>query len=83
MSEISYNNTKHSVTKIAPFYAYYRYALRINRVADIKFRSPASEMYGHITSGLHKLLSPLLEVVTESTANCYNKKWQSIENFRK
>jgi hypothetical protein len=62
MAELTYNNSKHSATKITPFDANYGYEPRTNWPTDIQFRNPASAMYGHYMTVLHKRLSEQLEV---------------------
>jgi len=47
MAEFAYNNSKHSATKISPFYPNYRYEPRTNWRMEIQFGNPALEMYGH------------------------------------
>jgi transposase InsO family protein len=47
MAEYAYNNSKHSTTKISPFYANYGYEPRTNWTTEIAFRNPASELYSH------------------------------------
>jgi hypothetical protein len=83
MAEFAYNNSKHSATKLTPFYANYGYEPRTNWQTNIQFRNPASEMYGHYMTGVHKRLSEQLEVVSESMAKYYDKKRRSIEKFKK
>jgi len=83
MVEFAYNNSKHSTTKITPFYANYGYEPRTYWPTDIQFRNPVSQMYGHYMTAVHKRLSDQLETVYDSLAKYYNKKRQSIERFEK
>ena len=83
MAEFAYNNSKHSATKISPFYANYGYEPRTNWPTDIQFRNPASEMYGHYMTEVHKKLSAQLETVRSSMAKYYDRKRRSIESFKK
>jgi hypothetical protein len=73
MAEFAYNNSKHSATKITPFYANYGFEPRTNWPTDIWVRNPATEMNGHYMTVLHKRLSEQLEVARESMDKYYNK----------
>ena len=44
MVEYAYNNSKHSSTKISPFYANYGFEPRLNWPTEIHFQNPASEL---------------------------------------
>jgi len=83
MAEFVYNNSKHSATKISPFYANYGYEPRTNWPTDIQFRNPASEIYGHYMTGVHQKLSTQLENVRSSMGKYYDRKRRSIESFKK
>lgn len=83
MAEFPYNNSKHSATKITPFYANYGDEPRTNWPTNIQFGNPALEMYGNFTTGVHKRLSKQLEAVQESMAKYYNRKRRLIEKFKK
>ena len=53
MVEFVYNNSKHWGMKILPFDVNYFYEPRTNWPTDIRFRNPASEMYGHYMTVVH------------------------------
>jgi hypothetical protein len=63
MAEFAYNNSKHSATKISPFYTDYGYEPSTNWPAEIQFTNPVSEMYGHYMTNVHTKLSTQLESV--------------------
>jgi len=73
MAEFAYNNSKHSATKISPFYTNHGYEPRTNWPMDIQFRNPASEMYGHYMTSVHTKLSAQLKIVRNSMAKYYDK----------
>jgi len=83
MAEFAYNNSKHSATKISPFYANYGYEPRTNWPTDIQFKNPSSEMYGHYMTEVHKKLSTQLENTRSLMAKYYDRKRRSIESFKK
>ena len=56
MAEYAYNSSKHSATKISPFYANYGFKPRTIWPTKIKFRNPASELYGHYMNDIQKNL---------------------------
>jgi len=45
MAEYAYNNSKHSSTKIPPFYTNYGFEPRTTWPTEIQFKNPASELY--------------------------------------
>jgi len=61
MAEYAYNNSKHSATKISPFYANYGIKARTSWPTEIQFRNAASEIYGHYMTEVHKRLKARLE----------------------
>jgi len=83
MAEYAYNNSKHSTTKISPFYANYGFEARASWPTEIQFRNPASEMYGHYMTGVHKQLKDRLEVAVEAMKKNYNKKRKEVAPFKK
>jgi hypothetical protein len=83
MAEFTYNNSKHSATKISPFYANYGYEPRKNWPTNIQFRNPASEMYGHYKTGIHEKLLGQLEVAQSTMAKYYDRKRRSIESVKR
>jgi hypothetical protein len=83
MAEYAYNNSKHSVTKISPFYANYRFEARTTWPTEVQFRNPASEMYGHYMTGVHKQLKDRLEEAVETMKKYYNKKRKEVVPFKK
>jgi len=60
MAKYAYNNSKHSVTKISPFYANYGYEPRTNWPTEIQFQNPASELYSHYMTSIHDKLKERL-----------------------
>jgi hypothetical protein len=83
MAEYAYNNSKHSATKISPFYTNYRFEPRTNWPTEVQFRNPASELYGHYMTSVHSKLSNQLKVSIEAMRKYYDKKRKSIEPFAK
>jgi transposase InsO family protein len=83
MAEYAYNNSKHSTTKISPFYANYGFEPRTNWPTEIQFRNLASELYGHYMNTVHSNLSKWLEESIESMRRNYNKKRKDIEPIKK
>jgi len=83
MAEYAYNNPNHSATKITPFYANYGYEPRSSWPTEVHFRNPASGMYGHYMTSVYDKLRNQLEEVRETMSKYYNKKWKSIERFKK
>jgi len=83
MAEYAYNNSKHSVTKISPFYANYGFEARTTWPTEIQFRNPASEMYGHYMTGVHKRLTERLKEAVETMKKHYNKRRKEIAPFKK
>ena len=83
MAEYANNNSKHSSTKISPFYANYGFEPRTTWPTEIQFRNPASELYGHYMTGIHTKLKERLSEAMESMKKNYNKKRKSIEPFKK
>jgi len=82
MAEYAYNNSKHSATKISPFYANYGYEPRTSWPTDIQFRNPASVLYGHYMNVVHKKLSEQLAITIEAMRKNYDKKRKDIEPFK-
>jgi len=83
MAEYAYNNSKHSATKISPFYANYGFEPRTSWPTEIQFRNPASEFYGHYMTSIHTKLKERLSEATESMKKNHNKKKKSVEPFKK
>jgi len=83
MAEYAYNNSKHSSTKISPFYANYGFEPRTTWPTDIRFKNPASELYGHYMTNIHTKLKERLIEAMESMKKNYNKKRKSVEPFAK
>jgi hypothetical protein len=83
MAEYAYNNSKHSSTKISPFYANNGFEPRTNWPTDIQFRNPASELYGHYMNTVQLKLSKQLEQSIEAMRKYYDKKRKLIEPFQK
>ena len=61
MAQYAYNNSKHSATKISPFYSNYGFEPQTNCPTELQFRNSASELYGHYMTSVHKKLSRQLE----------------------
>jgi hypothetical protein len=83
MAEYAYNNSKHSVTKISPIYANYGFEARTSWPTEIQFRNPASEMYGHYMTEVHKRLKERLEDAIEAMKKHYNKRRKEVVPFKK
>jgi iron-sulfur cluster repair protein YtfE (RIC family) len=83
MAEYTYNNSKHSATKISPVYANYRFEARTSWPTEVQFRNPASEMYSHYMTGVHNRLRERLEESVELMKKHYNKKRKDIVPLEK
>jgi hypothetical protein len=83
MADYAYNSSKHSVTKISPFYAKYGFEARTSWPTEIQFRNPASEMYGHYMTEVHKRPEERLGDAVEAMKKHYNKKRKDVVPFRK
>jgi len=73
MAEYTYNNLKHTSTKISPFYAYYGYGPWTNWPTKIKFRNPESELYGQYMICVNEKLKERLAQLVELIKKNYNK----------
>jgi len=83
MAEYAYNNSKHSSTKISPFYADYGFNPRTNWLTEIQFRNPASELYGHYMTRIHQKLKDRLEESIKLMKKYYNKRRKIMEPLKK
>ena len=83
MAEYTHNNSKHSSTKISPFYANYGFEPRMNWPTEIQFKHPASELYGHYMNEIHRKLKKRLEEWVEGMRKYYDNERKSIECFKK
>jgi len=83
MAEYAYNNSKHSTTKISPFYTNYGFEPRTTWPTEIQFRNPASELYGHYMTSIDTKLKERLSEAMESMKKNYNKERKYIEPFKK
>jgi len=61
MAEYAYNNSKHSATKISPFYTNYGFEPQTNWPTEVQFRNPALELYGHYVTSVHSRVSKEFE----------------------
>jgi hypothetical protein len=82
MAEYAYNNSKHSATKISPFYANYGFEPRSNWPMKILFRNPASELYGHYMESVFSRVTEGLQVSIEAMRKHYDKKRKTVEPFK-
>jgi len=83
MAEYAYNNSKHALTKISPFYANYGFEPRTTWPTDIQFRNLASEMYGHYMNKVHQKLKQRLSESVEMMQKHYNKRRKVMEPLKK
>jgi len=60
MAKHAYNNSKNESTKISPFYVNSGFEPRTTWPAEIQFQNPASELYGHYMTSVHKKLKEWL-----------------------
>jgi len=65
MAEYAYNYSKHSSTKISPFYANYGFEPRTMWPSEIHSRNPASELYRHYMTSIYMKLKERLSEATE------------------
>jgi len=61
IAEYAYNNSKHSTTKISPFYINYRFEKQKNWLTDDQLTNPAPELSGHYMMAVLAKLSTQLE----------------------
>jgi len=83
MAEYAYNNSKHTATKMSPFYANYGFEPQTTWPMEIQSRNPASELYGHYISSVHVKLSRQLEQSIEAMRKYYDTKRKLIEPVKK
>jgi transposase InsO family protein len=74
MAEYAYNNSKHSATKISPFYANYGYEPRSNWPTEIQFRNPAADLDAHYMTSVHNRLKEILTEARDNMSTYYDKK---------
>jgi hypothetical protein len=74
MAEYAHNNSRHSDTKITPFYANYGYEPRTNWPMEIQFRNPGSELYGHYMVDVCRKLENQLEQSRKKMGEYYHRK---------
>ena len=72
MAEYAYNNSKHSSTKISPFYANYGFEPQTTWPKEIQFRNSASEWYWRYLTRVHTKLKERLVEVVELIRKHYN-----------
>ena len=82
MAEYAYNNSKHSTTKITPFYANYGYEPRTNWPTETQFKNPGSELYGHYMVEVHKKLENQLEKSGEKMGEYYDRKRKPAPQYK-
>jgi len=83
MAEYTYNISKHSSTRMSPFYANYSFDHRTKWPMEMLFKNPASELYGHYMNQVHRKLKERLEESIERMRKYYDKKRKPIELFNK
>jgi hypothetical protein len=83
MAEYAYNNSKHALTKISPFYANYGFEARTLWPTEIQFRNPASEMYGHYMNQVHQKLKHRLSESVELMQKHYNNQRKTMKLLKK
>lgn len=83
MAEYAYNNSKHGSTKISPFYTNYGFEPHTNWLTEVQFKNPASDLYGHHVTNVHKNLGLGLEESITAMRKYYDQKRKPIEPFKK
>jgi len=53
IAEYAYNNSKHSATKISPFYTNYEFEPQTKSPTEVQFWNLASDLYGHFMTAVH------------------------------
>jgi len=56
IAEFTCNNSQHCSTKISPFYANHGYQHKMNLPTKVSFKNPASELFSHYITGVHRTL---------------------------
>jgi hypothetical protein len=74
MAKYAYNNSKHSATKITPFYANYGYKPRTNWRTEIQFKNPGSNLYAYYMVNVHWKSVDQLETSQKKMGEYYNRK---------
>jgi Txe/YoeB family toxin of Txe-Axe toxin-antitoxin module len=83
VAEYAYNNSKHSSTKICPFYANYGFEPPTTWPTEIQYQNPASQLYGHYMTSAHTKLKNRLIKAVEIMQKHYNKWTKSMEPLKK
>jgi len=83
IAEDAYNNSKHALTKISPFYANYEFKPRSIWPTEIQFRNPASGLYGPDITSIHETLKGRLIESVEFMKKNYNKGRKVIKPLNK
>jgi hypothetical protein len=82
MAEYAYNNSKHSTTKIRPFYANYGYKPRTNWPTETQFKNPGSELYAHYMVEVHRKLESQLEQSGKRMGEYYDRKRKPAPQYK-
>jgi hypothetical protein len=73
-AEYTYNDSKHSTTKIMPFYANYGYEPHTNWPTEAQFKNPGLELYTHYMVEVHQKLENQLEISGKKMGEYYDRK---------
>ena len=79
----AYNHSKHSLTKISPFYSNYGFQPKMSWPTEVQFKNPVSELYGHHMNDVHRILKERLEQAVELMRKHYDKKRKTIGPFKR
>jgi len=82
MAKYNYDNSKHSATKISPFYENYGCVPRTSRPRECQFRNPASELYRYFMNNAQGKLKLKLGESVEAMRKHYDQKQKHIEPLK-
>jgi hypothetical protein len=82
MAEYAYNNSKHSATKITPFYANYGYESRTNWPMEVHFKYPGSDWYAHYMVNVYQKLENQLETSGKKMGEYHHQRRKQAPPYK-